>query len=515
MGTRVSRPFTGLADARRLAVVDLGSNTFRLVVFQYHPGEGPFRLTDEIREPVRLTAGEASSGRLSDAAIGRAWRTARLFAAYCREARIDEVIALATSAVREAGNRGEALAALSDGLPVRVISGEEEARYAYLGAVNSTTLADGLTMEIGGGSVQVGQVRGRELVRSASEALGAVRMTEAYLPGARTTRPQVKALRRHVAERLGRHDWIGGAGRLVGMGGSVRTLAAMVQKAVGYPLGEVHGFMLTREAVSEAVERMIPVPVAERNRIPGLKTDRADIMLAAAVVIGGVMDAAGVDRLEVCAQGLRWGAFYERFIAGADPPLLADVRRDHVLNTARIYGHDPTHCDQVARLALQMFDGLAALGLHGADPREREWLWAAAMLHDVGVLVDYNDHHKHSHYLVLNAGLPGFRHRELAMIAMLVRAHRKAIAGPGDLAPLLKPGDDERLLRLAACLRTAEQLERGRAELVRGVECAAANGRVELKVTVEGDPGVALWSAEQEREVFQRAFGRDLAVSAR
>lgn len=497
----------------RLAVADLGSNTFRLVVFQYRPG-GPFRLVDEIREVVRLTEGATPGGPLTDEAITRARTVARLFAGFCREAHIDEVVAVATSAVRDAANSDRVLAALTgpQGLPARIISGEEEARYGWLGAINGTTLSDGIVAELGGGSIQVGRVEDRLLTQSASEPLGAVRMTEAFLPAPLATRDDIKALRRHALDTLRTHPWVGGGGRLVAMGGALRTLAIMAQKESGDPLGEVHGYLLSRAALSDLIDRMAALPATERRRIPGLKGDRADIMLAGAVVVDSLMHAAGVQQVEICSQGLRWGIFWEQFLAPSNPPLVDDVRATSVRNVAEIYGYDRPHAEHVARLALSVFDGLGRLGLYDSDPREREWLRAAAILHDVGTLVDYNDHHKHSYYLVLNAGLPGFQHREIVIIAQLVRAHRKTIAPPGALGALLSDGDEARILRLAACLRIAEQLERGRARAVTGVECAREGDLVTLRLTGDGDMGVAVWSAGQEADVFRRAMGHRLEV---
>jgi exopolyphosphatase/guanosine-5'-triphosphate,3'-diphosphate pyrophosphatase len=258
---------------------------------------------------------------------------------------------------------------------------------------------------------------------------------------------------------------------------------------------------------------MAALPAAERSRLPGLKPDRADITLAGAVVISTALEAVGVDAVEICSQGLREGIFYERFLAPADPPLIADVRRQSVLNLVDTFRCDTPHAEHVTALALSIHDQLADLGLQALDRRDRELLWAAGMLHDAGVLVDYNDHHKHGYYLVLNAGLPGFRHRELAMVALLVRAHRKALPSLSPLEGLFGSGDEERLARLAACLRVAEQLERGRAGGVREVRAEAPDGVARLLVRAEGDPSVALWSAALEGPAFERAFGRRLEVA--
>ena len=164
---------------RRIAIVDLGSNSFRLVVFRAHPG-GAFALTDEIREPVRLSAG-MDGGALQPDAIARGAAAVHTYAAFCRTTGVDEVVVAATSAVRDATNRAAVLAAFAEqGMDARVLSPEEEAYYSYLGVVNSTTLEDGLFVDVGGGSVQVGRVSRRALERTLSEPIGAVRMTEAF-----------------------------------------------------------------------------------------------------------------------------------------------------------------------------------------------------------------------------------------------------------------------------------------------------------------------------------------------
>lgn len=513
MTPRVPRPAAGIARDVRLAVVDLGSNTFRLVVFEYTLPDGPFRLVDEIREVVRLTEGTGPDAPISDEAIARAAKVGRLFAGYCRNSDIDEVRAVATSAIRDAPNGTEVLQAIVDGgLPARVISGDDEARYGYLGAVNGTTLTDGLVAELGGGSIQVGRVGDRLLTHSVSQPLGAVRMTDAFMTAPLTTRDDVKRLRRHAVDIFRQDPFIADGQRVVAMGGALRTLAAMAQKATDYPLNEVHGYVLHRAVLADLIEEMVSLPKRERKRIPGLKADRADIMLAGAVVVDALMQVADVDRIEICAQGLRWGVFWEAFLAPAEPPLVTDVRGTSVRDLAQVYGYDPVHANQVAHLALDIFDGLGRLGLHDSDPREREWLQAAAMLHDVGTLVDYNDHHKHGHYLVLNAGLAGFRHRELVIIAQLVRGHRKSIQSPGALGALLKPSDEERILRLASFLRIAEQLEVGRERAIESIDCARTGDLVTLLVHAQGDVDVAIWSAEQEAPVFKRATGQRLAV---
>ena len=500
---------------RRTAVIDLGSNSFRLVVFS--SAEGWWRRTDEIHEAVRIGAGLAKSGELQRKPMARALQTIEVFAHFCEAAGIEDVRAVATSAIRDATNQAAFLAAAHErtSLRVRVLSREEEAWYGYLAAVNSTTLADGAVLDLGGGSLQLVAVAGRLARDVGSWPLGAVRMTERFLPeGDPAPKKARKAVRAHVAEVLAEADWLPRAGRrLVGIGGTVRNLAAAAQHEAGLPSLGVQGFALTREALGGLVERLAELPAAERSSIRGIKDGRADLILAGALVVEAVLDAGGFEAVEVTEAGLREGVFFAAHL-DADPPLADDVRRASVLNLAGQYHLDPAHTEHVAALALGLFDELAAAGLHPGDPIERELLWAACVLHDIGMSVDYDDHHKHSRYLILNAGLPGFSPREVALVAQAARYHRKGWPDLADLTPLTGDGDAERLDRLATLLRLAEDLERSRDQSVRSAHASVDDGTVTLRLDAAGEASVPRWAAEREVGLFRRAFDRRLAVAS-
>ncbi|MGH2969205.1 MAG: HD domain-containing protein [Solirubrobacteraceae bacterium] len=474
-----------------------------------------WRRTDEIHEPVRIGAGLDAAGELQPEPIERALETLELYAHFCRATGVEEVRPVATSAIREATNREAFLATARkrSGLDVRVLSREEEARYGYLAAVNSTTLADGVALDLGGGSMQLSRVEGRLAGDARSWALGAVRMSERFLPGERAKPKQLKALRAHVAAELAQAPWLARGGRLAGIGGTVRNLAAAVELAAELPSYSVQGFTIARPALDELVERLAELPASERASVPGIKAARGDLILAGAIVVQGVMDAGRFATMEVTEAGLREGVFYETLLAGSDPPLFEDVRRASVVNLASAYDADFAHTEHVARLALELWDALAAAGLHRGDPLERDLLWAAAMLHDIGTAVDYDDHHKHSRYLILNAGLPGFTPRETALIGQMARYHRKGSPGLGEFDVLAEKGDDALLARCATVLRLAEQLERPRDQTVRGTRLEVVDGLVELRLEHSEDVTVARWAAERERDLFKRVLGRELRIS--
>jgi exopolyphosphatase / guanosine-5'-triphosphate,3'-diphosphate pyrophosphatase len=498
---------------RRIAVIDLGSNSFRLVVFSASPEL--WHRTDELYEAVRIGEGAGEEGELRKRPMARALSTLELFAHFCRARGLgeDDVRPVATSAIRDAPNRAAFLERAEDalGMPIEVLSAEEEARYGFLAAVNSTTLTDGVVLDLGGGSLQLVAAEDREERHVGSWPLGAVRTTERFLAdGEPAGKKQLKALRAHVLDALSSADWLEGSGeRLVGLGGTVRNLAVAAQLEAGLPSTGVQGFALTREALDDLVARLAALPAAERADVPGIKAARGDLILAGAATIQAVLDAVGADAIEVTEAGLREGVFFEEHLAPGGT--LGDVRAASVLNLFARYPVDPGHTRHVATLALQMYDDLAEARLLEPDPVERELLWAAAMLHDIGMTVDYDDHHKHSRYLILNAGLPGFSQREAAIVAQIARYHRKGRPGLGPFSALGRKGDRELVARCSAVLRLAEHLERSRDQQVRAARVELHEGDAMLRLE-GGDVDLARSAAERQTDLFERAFDAPLRI---
>jgi exopolyphosphatase/guanosine-5'-triphosphate,3'-diphosphate pyrophosphatase len=503
-------------DERRTAVIDMGSNSFRLVVFT--AADGWWKRTDEIYLAVRIGEGLDATGELGRKPIKRALEAAEVFAHFLKAMRIagDDIQAVATSAIRDATNQAAFLERVRDetGLEVRVLSRDEEAWFGYLAAVNSTTLADGAVLDLGGGSLQLVEVVSRHPGRLGSWPLGAVRMTEHFLPdGDEAPKKARKALKAHVIQTLEQEAaWLPRSGRrIVAIGGTMRNLAAAAQAEAGLPSTGVQGYAIERDALDALIDRMASMKASERASIKGIKYARADLVLAGALVVQAVLEHGGFDAIEVTEAGLREGLFFNSYLGG-DPPLFDDVRRASVMNLAARYHVDPAHTEHVARLAMGLFDELAAAGLHDGDRWERELLFCASVLHDIGMSVDYDDHHKHSRYLILNAGLAGFDPREVALIAQATRYHRKGTPDFGELAPLARGGDGGRLDRLAILLRLAEDLERSRDQSVHAAHVAAENGTVRLALESDGAASVERWAAQREVDLFDRAYGKRLKV---
>lgn len=497
---------------QRIGVIDLGSNTTRMIVLAYQPHYA-FKLIDEIKESVRLIEGAGDSNILQPAPVDRAIKALRMFGALATATDVPHVIGIATSAVRDARNQADVLHRVvkESGLDFRVVSGEEEAYYGYLAVLNSLPMRDGFIVDIGGGSAQVTLVRGRGFVRAISLPLGAVRMTERFFRSDPPGKGEWRALEDHVDTQLKGLDWLklNAAMELVGLGGTIRNLAHVDQQLHNYPLDLLHAYHLRRDRVEAICDELRKRTIKEREEMPGLNDERADVILAGALVLRQIMRHSKAEALQVSGQGLREGVFYEQFLPGLAPPIIPNLRVFAVENLARSYNYQHIHVAKVRELALQMFDQLQPL--HGYGPWERELLAAGATLHDIGVDVNYYDHHRHSAYIVLNSAMPGYSHREIAIIALLARFHRKGTVDVSEFKGVLAEDDQQRVARLAALLRIAEYLERSKSQVVSSVRCTI-NGNVRIGCETVGDATVEIWDANRRASLFRKAFGVDVEI---
>ena len=505
---------SGQAPADKVGVIDLGSNTARLVIYAYEP-RATYKLTDQVRERVRLAEGLNESARLQPAPIERAIETLNLFRSLCEASQVPHIIALATSAVRDATNQAEFLSQVKrrTRLDLRVLSGPEEAYYGYLGVINTLNMQDGLVFDLGGGSIEITQVQDRRQTRTASLPLGVVRVAERHIPSMPPTRKQISALVDDVTAQYAQLPWVTGApgaGDLVGLGGTVRALAKLDQEARKYPLERLHGYVLTAEALDRLIKQMSEMSERLLLAMPGMNADRVDLILPGALVVRELMRAGGFDCFTVSGAGLREGMFFTEFLKGARSPLLPDARAFSIENTARHYGAWNKHARHVRDLSLQMFDQLQEL--HGYGAWERDMLSAAAWLHDIGYTVSFYDHDEHSEYLILNSDLPAYTHRELVLLGLLARFHRKGEVNCGRFCPLLERGDERRVAVMASMLRLAEYLERGRRQTVRRLTCFVGDKEILITAGTRGDAAIELWEANRNTALMEETLGRTVHI---
>ena len=507
------------ADRERLGAIDVGSNSIRLLVAEYDPAAG-LQVIDEIKDMPRLATGIATTGALDLLAMERAFETLRRMKGVAERRGVTRLAAVATSAIRDASNGMDFVERIRRELaiPLEIIDGEREAQLSWRSVAHHFRLDDARTLvaDIGGGSLElIGAVDGLVEV-TASLPLGAVRLTEAHLAEKQDMRKAVAALRRSVRSKLRKalpwRDWV--QARLIGSGGSFTNLGRMAAARRGHPGEEVHGTDVSTGEVESLLEWLSTKSLAERAAVPGLNPQRADIILAGLVVTAELMALVDARALTVSAYGLREGLLLEMVDAN-EPARPADPLRMIREFVDRCRG-DRRHVEQVRVLALSLYEQLSEP--LGCAPEERWLLEAASLLHDVGQLVSYRKHHKHSFQLITHAERIGLGARDRALVALISKYHRKS--GPSwrdDEFVLLSDEDQGVVRRVSGLLRIADGLDRGHTASVERVTATLLDGRCVVRAypRLKGaDISLEIWGADRKSGVLAKVLKREVVIAA-
>ena len=506
------------------AAIDIGTNSVHLLVARVDD-DGGFEILTREKETVRLGSGggdmRSPSRDAVDRAVGALDRYRILAETYGAS-----VHAVATSAVREAADRDEIVRRFrrEAGVDVEVISGVEEARLIHLGAIQAVPVFDRqiVLVDIGGGSTEL--LIGREgvVLGARSVKLGAIRLTDRFFPGGVVSKGSVKECRRYIDSFLSsvaRDIRVLGFDIGVGCSGTIATVAEMIEHQKGRTAGRsVNNVEITHRDVRDVVEVLArTTKPKDRLAIPGLDARRADIIVAGAVLLERLFDLIGIDSMLVSEYALREGVLLDRSRPqGTGFHHLSDIRRTSVMRLVDVFHEDRLHVERATDLALELFDGLD--GVHGLGVAERDLLEAAGLLHNVGLFVSHAAHHKHSHYVIRNSdSLLGFTEREIELIAVIARYHRKSEpkATHAEFAAL-DEADQETVWTLAGILRVAIALDRTRSGAVESLSCQVDDGAIEIVAEVASglDADLELYTAQERVGMLRRATGRAVTVSS-
>jgi exopolyphosphatase/guanosine-5'-triphosphate,3'-diphosphate pyrophosphatase len=502
----------------RLAAIDLGSNSVHMIIADVSR-EGHVEVVDRVKEMVRLGRRSFTTGRLTEESMDLAVRALVNFKRLARVRRVNRIRAVATSAVREARNRAQFILRIrrETGIEVEVISGIDEARLIFLAARHALGLDGGphLLIDVGGGSVELVLVRDGKPMWMRSVKLGAARLAERFLTDDPPTRQQLKKFDQHLKRLIGplmRKARRAGVVRAIGTSGTINTMVAMARAARGEELGRLHGASATSDEVAHLAEQMLEANAAMRAELPGIDAKRVDLMPAASALVDYVLRASGAPELVACGWAIREGVLLK--LAHASGSRRANDARRRSVNAlgARFAGKNE-HGQQVARLALKLFDATAPV--LGLARESRELLEYAALLHDIGHAIDHDRHNRHSYYLIKNAELFGFDSDEIEVIAQGARGHRKA-APKLDSPELKRLGASRRKMvrGFAAILRIADALDRTHFGVVRNVHCSYEPGRLQINVDSRGEKAdLEMWTGERRSDLLARMLDRKVVLS--
>jgi len=510
----------------RLAAVDLGTNSFHMVVVEESEGKGIVEI-DRVKDMICIGRGSISTKRLDPVAMAAGVATLKKFIVLATQRGVapHNIIAFATSAIREAENRDEFIDMVRQetGLKVKVISGKEEAQFIYYGVRNAVTLLDrpDLLFDIGGGSVEFIIADKKQIYLLESRKIGVARMLERFLTSDPVSKHELKLLDQFFASEM-----YGGAAekarelgvtRAIASSGTAQNIARMIRSCNDSDAVDVlnqSGF--TRQEFERFYRSAIMMDASARRRLTGLDEKRVDLIVPGMVLIDTIFRVFNLKEVIISDSALREGMVIHHIasVRGRDGNTSLDIRRQSVMELAcRCNWHEP-HSRQVARLSLMLFDQLHIL--HGLKEYYRELLEYAALLHNIGEFISIAAHHKHTQCIIMNGDLRGFSPAEIDIIGNVARYHRKQ--PPTEKHPLyskLKPSHRRAVDVLSGILRIANGLERGHRQNVISIDVRFEPERIVLAASTRSEPDIELWAADGLKSWLEEVLGKPIVIEAR
>lgn len=510
---------------RNLAAIDIGTNSFHLVVAEI-TDINRFKVLAREKEVVRLGSGSKDMKYLEKDAIARGINTLKRFNIVCKNHNA-VIRAVATSATREAINRNDFITAVFEqtGIKIEVVSGYEEARLIYLGALQALPVYKKkiLLIDIGGGSTEfiIGKEGNIEFGQSIK--VGAVRLTNKYFQDRVVKQKSIDEARTFVRSSI--NPIIRAIGNekydiVVGTSGTITNIGQMIIEnkfGKGGDVDNMNNFNYTSEAVSKVSKKILKAAdTSERKEIPGLDPKRIDIIPAGVIILEQIFNEMNLKSITISNFALREGVILDTIqkAVGTDSlGHLSDVRYKSVMTLARQTKFEENHSLLVSKFSLRLFDALR--DRFGLTLEEREYIEAAAVLHDIGYYISHSSHHKHSYYLIRNSEMLGFNFTEIEIIANVARYHRKSHPKPKHEGYFKLDEESKRTTRrLSGILRIADSLDRGHQSKVRVMDITLTKDLLKLKLSIakNEDVDLEIWGVNRRKKLFEEEFGLKVEI---
>lgn len=506
---------------KKIAFIDLGSNSVRFVIMAIDESNFSYRLIHQQKEAIRLSEGLSDKNILTKAAIARALYALKSFAKIATQIKVDQTIAVATAAVRLAKNGKDFIKQVfkETGFNLNCISGKEEARLGYLGVINTMHLKDFVLFDLGGASIEVTLVKNRKIYKSRSFPMGALTLTEKFKQKKELRPNDIKCLQKYIINFFNEEPWLKQVNLpLVGIGGTVRNIAKIHQRKHNYPIHKLHNYELSSEDITKLLNSISSKTLAERKKIPGLSTERADIIIPGIHIIKELMDYTNSQKLYISGCGLREGLFFDfygkKYNNGncLHDDVLIESTENYLYNL-NIY--DFQHNNFVRQYSKILFDQLAPL--HNASPRIKKLLEIAAMLHDAGKAVNYYSHARHSTYITLNAPIYGLTHHEQALCAFIAgfsHGNKSKLQKAFISSKLLSANDWKLVRKIALILAIVEELDESHDQSVLRIQTKIAKDSVQLIIHLSKDRNMPPYTSlmEKLKKQFKKEYKKQLEI---
>ena len=500
----------------RIGIIDLGSNTARLVVVDLFT-EGHYMVVDELKESVRLGQDLDKDGFLKPQRVAETIKTLKMFKRLCDTSGVERIIAVGTAAVRRAKNQRSFLDEIqaSCNIHIRVLSEEEEAMLVYRGVINTMDAPKGLILEIGGGSTKVIYYNRRNMIHYASLPFGAVTLTDLFASEG-STEESTKKIEQFFTEQLSKLEWLSEVDaetQMIGVGGSFRNLHKISKLVKKYPFDNAHNYRFDKEDFTGIYNMLKALDVDKRKKIKGLSASRADIMPAALAIINAFTTYMQKEEFLLSSNGLREGLMINQALPMTLEKPVSDVLSYSLETLIKYYGCDVKHVEHVMRLSVMLFKQLRVL--HKFPRQYLKVLKIAASLHDCGMRVKYYGHAKHSCYTILNSSIYGATHREIVLAGFVAGCHNHEDISMADWAKykgIVTEEDLDAVKKLGVLLRIAESLDRSASGVVQEITCDVLGDSVIMKTILSGDATLEICNAEKASGEFKKAFRKNLEI---
>lgn len=512
-----------MTSPRIIGFIDLGTNSVRLLVVRLNPN-GSYNIILQQKEVIRLGEGEYIENKLTTQAMERAIRIITHLIELAKSRGAEEFVAVATSATREASNGEELCDRVEEqtGIRINIISGSEEARLIWLGISSGVDLKgeNALFIDIGGGSTEIIIGTQYEPIFLRSLKLGAIRTTGTHVTpekDGRISEETLSKLRRYVGQEIvhiARNIKKCEIHQAYGSSGTILSLEAIAGSHKQFQSTHIPGYIRIEE-LDFLITFLAALPLSIRREVQGLNPDRADIIIAGAIILHEVLKTTKMQGIEISSRSLRDGLvvdYISRIPAFSHPEQIS-IRERSVRHLGKLCHIDETHATQIVKLSTELYQSGMKIGLFEYPEYAGELLSYAAYLHDIGQFISFSNHHQHTYYLITEISLLGFNQHEVRLIALIARYHRKKLPRTRDIPFNDLERDEQRMVRiLSLILRFAEDLDRSHDQRVRTTAFIQKNEEVVLSIAGTTDSSLEVWAAESEKESFFRVFRKPLQI---
>ncbi|MCZ8239192.1 MAG: Ppx/GppA phosphatase family protein [Leptospiraceae bacterium] len=511
---------------KNLAAIDLGTNSFHMLIVKVRQ-DGSYESIAKEKEAVRLGSGSGDYEEIDEAAMNRGIACLKRFKVIA-DSHKAEVFAIATSALREALNRDVFLkkAKKEAGVHIDVVKGQEEARLIYFGILQGLPVYKKriLMVDIGGGSTEILIGEGGDVLFSQSLKIGAVRLSERFFTKETMELTDIQRCRFHIEAYIlplvaEIQKWKPEV--IIGSSGSITSIGSMVLALRSEKRDRLNGFEFEASELRKIRESLDAAnTLKKRSKIPGLEEKRADIITAGSLILDEIFKHFNLKKMMISDYALREGIVYDKIknwkrYESRDFHSLDNIRTKAIRSISNLYPQGKEHSEHVTHLSLRLFDEM--LGLHNLGTHEKEYLEAAALLHQVGLAISHSAYHKHSYYIIRNSEhMVGFSNSEIEIIALIARYHRKSIPKPKhEEFKILSPEEQSLVKKLASILKIADALDRSLKKNIMDVSVSMSETKVELILLPrkKADPHLEIFSLEENKDLFEHTYNRKLSIS--